>query len=163
MEKQIALVTLALVISGCSSLETKQPEPQEIIIGKAVEIIDNSPVYRHEIPQTKLTNTDRYTRVSQKPLPEQIDLLSVNISTTIPRSLKTVKEAVEFLLMRSGYTLLDLSEQSSPTNIMMSNTLPESHRQIQTMSLRRALSMLAGSAFELRENNVYRTIMYIKK
>lgn len=162
MNKQIALVSYLLIITGCTSVE-ERPIPEEIIIGKVVDIVDSSLVYKHQSPRSNLIRTGRYTRISQKPLPEQQDLLSVNISTKIPSSLKTVKQAIEFLLLRSGYSLLDLSEQSIPTKIMMSNTLPETHREIQIMSLRSALSMLAGSAFELRENNVYRTIMYVKK
>ena len=154
----IAIITL----TGCSSLDSKPPV-QEIIIGQAIEVKDESPGYKHADAELKLVNTERYTRVSQEPLPEQLDLLSVTISTKIPSSLKTVKQAIDFLLMRSGYVLLDLSEQSTATKIMMGNNIPDAHRQIQMMPLRSALSMLAGKAFELRENDVYRTVMYINK
>lgn len=152
---------LAVLMSGCSTMSQQAPMPVDVIKGAAnttpVEISAKDRYTR------KLIKTDRYTKVDLRPLPEQLDLLSVTVSTKIPSPIQTVKQAVEFLLMRSGYTLLDLSQQSEETAIMMSNPLPEAHRNIQTMTLRSALTMLAGPAFDLKENDVYRSIMYTKK
>ncbi|MBL4636203.1 MAG: hypothetical protein JKY56_20250 [Kofleriaceae bacterium] len=169
MKKTTSISMLALVVfmSGCTTLQPVEQPGQDNISGEAkptvimpVEI--KQPGYTSVITEQNTVKTDRYTKVSLKPLPEQLDLLSINISTNIPRSISTVKEAVEFLLMRSGYVLLDLSQQNEETKIMMANPLPEAHRHIQTMPLRAALSMLAGNAFELKQNNVFRTIMYVK-
>jgi len=160
----LALLALTLVLSGCSSQPKRsQPILEPVVVIQPVVEKPRFPIHRHNIQNDKSIKTDRYTSVSQEPLPEQIDLLSISISTTIPRQFLTVKDSIEFLLMRSGYKLLDLSEQSLPTQMMMSNELPESHRKIQTMTLRAALAMLAGASFELRENDVYRTVMYVKK
>lgn len=161
MKKHLTLILLTVVISGCATTQQTSPQASQDITepvqGTAVELV------KQHLVDTKRVKTDRYTSVDLKPLPEQLDLLSVVISTKIPNGIDTVKQAVEFLLMRSGYSLLDISQQSEETRIMMSNTLPEAHRNIQSMPLRSALSMLAGPAFDLKENDVYRSIIYKKK
>ena len=165
MKKTASISTLVLLVfmSGCSTLQPVEQPIENKLIGKLDALEPKLPEYKTVSTKQNTVKTDRYTDLSLRPQPEQLDLLSVNISTNIPRSITTVKAAVDFLLMRSGYVLVDLSQQSEETKIMMGNPLPESHRHIQTMSLRAALSMLAGNYFELKENNVYRSIMYVKK
>lgn len=159
MKKLLAALTLTITLTGCNSMQP-MPTNAKPLTGEATQ---TAPVQvEKDVPATRV-KTDRYTSLSLEPLPEQLDLLSITISTKIPRSISTVKQSLDFLLLRSGYTLLDLSKQSSDVKIMMANPLPEAHRIIQTMPLRSALKMLTGKAFMMKENDIYRSISFIKR
>lgn len=75
-----------------------------------------------------------------------------------PQEIATVGEAMAHLLQRSGYRL---DEQRSPwaTTLLMPQPLPEVHRDLGPIHLAEALGVLAGSAWRLKVNPLYRTLI----
>jgi len=104
--------------------------------------------------------TGRYTEVSNQINYVQSFPLSVIVDTTFPQSVITIQDALEFLLARSGYTLIATSEASESTRILFSHPVPFVQRSIKHVSLKNALSMLGGNEFNLIVDPVYRRISF---
>ena len=75
-----------------------------------------------------------------------------------PQEIANVGDALQYLLIRSGYRL---DEQRSPwaQAILMPQPLPEVHRELGPISLAEALGVLAGDAWRLKVNPLYRTLI----
>ncbi len=75
-----------------------------------------------------------------------------------PQEVANVGEALQYLLTRSGYRL---DEQRSPwaRAILMPQPLPEVQRDLGPIPLAEALGVLAGSAWRLKVNPLYRTVI----
>lgn len=104
--------------------------------------------------------TGRYSQVKNIPPVDQLNPLKVVIQTRIPQSIKTVGETVQFLLVRSGYTLADQAVLSEEAKTLLQHQLPQIHRQIGPMTLDMALHTLSGEAFELVVDPVHRKVAY---
>lgn len=113
-----------------------------------------------DLPKETL-QTGRYTQVINAPLQAQADPLKVVIDTKIPKSVRTVEEAVFFLLTRSGFRLADRSVMTHETQTLMGLTLPDVHRNIGPITLDVALSLLAGDAFELVVDPINRHVSFV--
>ncbi|MGH1441472.1 MAG: FimV/HubP family polar landmark protein [Cellvibrionaceae bacterium] len=103
---------------------------------------------------------NRYSDISTSPPVEQHDLLSVIIQLRIPSEIKTVGKAIEFLLLPSGYSMADISAKNDSQYYLYALTLPDIHREFDSVSLRSALEVLGGESFSLMVNPVKRTIGY---
>ena len=75
-----------------------------------------------------------------------------------PQEVATVGDALVYLLARSGYRF---DEARSPwaQTILLPQPLPEVHRDLGPIHLAEALSVLAGSAWRLKANPLYRTLI----
>ena len=113
-----------------------------------------------ESERIEVMQTGRYTNVKNIAPLDQINPLKVVIKTSIPQSVSTVRESVEFLLIRSGYLLADDEVLSTEAKILLSHTLPEVHRTIGPMTLDQALHTLSGEAFELIVDPVNRKVAF---
>ena len=102
---------------------------------------------------------DRYTLQKKSARPEQIDLLSVLVETEFPSPVDSVGSAIDYLLDRSGYRRIAIEESAAS----MALPLPEVHRKIGPLSLRDAMTTLAGPALELRENAEERVVWFEKR
>ena len=102
----------------------------------------------------------RYSKIPNTPTAEQLNPLRVIIKTKMPQSVKTVGEAVDFLLVRSGYSLVDRRMMSDETKELMDMALPRVHRSIGPLTLDVALRSLSGHAFELVVDPVRRKVTY---
>lgn len=105
-------------------------------------------------------STGRYTEVSNQVSYAQNYPLSVIVDTTLPQSVGTVKDALQFLLARSGYSLIETSAAPEPTQILFSHPVPSVQRTIKHVSLKNALKMLAGDKFNLIIDPVYRRVSF---
>ena len=108
----------------------------------------------------EVMQTGRYSLVKNIPPVDQLNPLKVVIKTRIPQSIKTVGETVDFLLVRSGYSLADQSVLSKEAKILLKHDLPQVHRVIGPMTLDQALHTLSGSAFELVVDPVLRKVAF---
>ncbi len=104
--------------------------------------------------------TGRYTQVKNTASAEQLNPLRVVVKTRIPQSVNTVRETVEFLLLRSGYQLVDDVALSDEGKTLLNHDLPEIHRELGPMTLDHALKVIAGEAFELIVDPVHRKVTY---
>ena len=74
-----------------------------------------------------------------------------------PQEIATVGDALEHLLQRSGYRL-DRERSPWARSILLPQPLPEVHRELGPIHLSEALGVLAGEAWKLSVNPLYRTL-----
>ena len=75
-----------------------------------------------------------------------------------PQEIATVGEAMNHLLIRSGYRFDERRSHWAKT-ILMPQPLPEVHRELGPVHLSEALAVLAGDAWRLKVNPLYRTLI----
>lgn len=103
--------------------------------------------------------TDRYTQVSLKPPLEQQDPLKAVVTTRFPTgAIATVGEAMDYLLIRSGYQLAPVANRDPKVQALFSLPLPEVHRELGPVRLDTALSLLAGSGYVVVYDRVNRLV-----
>lgn len=112
------------------------------------------------IPQDYI-ETGRYSRTVNEPYLSQRNPLKVLVNTRIPNSVQTVGQAVDFLLLRSGYSLAHRSVMTPEAKTLLGHPLPEIHRHLGPLTLDKALKTLAGDAFELVVDPINRRIAYV--
>lgn len=109
------------------------------------------------VPKTSV-QVARYSVMAPTASPAQADLMSVIINIKFPQQIATVGEALDFLLRRSGYRLV---ETDSPAmTILQGLPLPAVHRQLGPLTLNNALVTLAGSAYTLSIDPLHRTLSF---
>ncbi len=86
--------------------------------------------------------------------PLQVTLTQVRF----PQEIATVGEALNHLLTRSGYRL-DERRSRWASAILIPQPLPEIHRDLGPIPLSEALTVLAGDAWRLKINPLYRTLI----
>ncbi len=115
-----------------------------------------APVHAQETVQV-----GRYLSVVPVPTAVQQDPLRVIIDVRFPRTVQTVGEALAHLLHSSGYGLVDPPRALPETGILFTRSLPEVHRSLGPMPLQAALETLAGSAWRLVLDPVYREVSFL--
>ena len=91
--------------------------------------------------------TDRYMSITPTPETKEIDPLSVNIQLSFPPSVKTVRDAVNFVLMNSGWVLALNKSNDEALGITLERPLPQVHRKLSLMPLRTVLQVLVGQYY----------------
>ena len=103
----------------------------------------------------------RYTTGAIQPDASQLDPLEAMVQVSVPRSsVATVGEAVNYLLLRTGYRLAGPPEAVSSPIPILSMPLPEVHRHLGPYSVRTALSVLVGAPFELSVDPAHRLVSF---
>lgn len=100
----------------------------------------------------------RYSVMPPTATPAQADLMAVVVNIKFPQQVVTVGEALDFLLRRSGYRLVDTD--SPAMTILQGLPLPAVHRQLGPLTLNNALMTLAGSAYRLFIDPLHRTLSF---
>jgi len=104
----------------------------------------------------------RYTLVSTQPESGQKDLMAQIVEINIPSNMTpTVHEAMLYVMNRSGYELCD--PESGHVNILYTRPLPAAQYKMGPISLRNALQVLAGPAWQVEVNEVTRQVCYIQR
>jgi type IV pili sensor histidine kinase/response regulator len=147
----------AFVLTGCTLTPTPQkPSTAPDSIISELQIADSS--VPEETPSLKHIRYNRYTVMSTSPKPDQTNLLSQIIDIRIPDALTpSVQDAMTYILRRSGY---QLCPADSDVQLLYSHALPASHYQLGPITLRDALQVLAGSAWELNVDELTRSICF---
>lgn len=122
--------------------------------------IDKSVSGLSEAERIEVMQTGRYSNVKNIAPVDQINPLKVVVQTNIPQSISTVRETIEFLLVRSGYLLADDEVLSPEAKILLSHNLPQVHRSLGPMTLDQVLHTLSGEAFELVVDPVNRKVAF---
>ncbi len=103
----------------------------------------------------------RYTSAAALPDDAQLDPLEAIVRVTFPRGdVRSVGEAVSYLLLRTGYRLPPASEWDPAVQTVLALPLPEVHRQVGPVSVRSALDVLMGSAYRLQVDEAARVVSY---
>ncbi|QIQ22158.1 PFGI-1 class ICE element type IV pilus protein PilL2 [Zophobihabitans entericus] len=150
MKSLYFLLSLSIgFLVGCST-PTSEPAP---IIAPTVQTVQEEtiPVVRY----------GRYTLIELMPTKNQTHLLEQVIDVTIPsnneKPYTSVKDAVQYVLLHSGYQLcpsIELNERLSKL------PLPASHIHLGPLTLKDTLSTLVGSAYVLKVEESTRTVCF---
>jgi conjugative transfer region protein (TIGR03748 family) len=101
----------------------------------------------------------RYTMAKLEPDPAQQNPLASTISIHLPReSVRTVGDAVRYLLVRTGYRLAD--GLSAEVADVLALTLPDVHRQLGPYTVTEALNVLLGASYTLDVDASRRVVAY---
>ena len=110
--------------------------------------------------QIEVLQTGRYSYVKNVAPVDQLNPLKVVIKTKIPQTANTVQDAIDFLLVRSGYGLADNEVLSEEAKVVLGHELPVIHRELGPMTLDVALGTLFGDSFELVVDPVHRKVAF---
>ncbi len=102
----------------------------------------------------------RYSLFAATPTEAQVELLATTTTVRFPERIRTVGEAVRYLLQRSGYRLPTVESIGPDTVALFGLPLPAVHRSLGPMTLRDTLATLAGPAFYLVQDPVHRLITF---
>ena len=143
----IASLVALLGLSGTTSYATTEATPAGRA-GTAAAPSGASP---------SASRRGRFALVELEPAAGQRDLLQQIVETDAPNSLQaTVGDGLHHLLARSGYRLCE----SDAAATLYALPLPAAHLHLGPMTLRDALSTLAGSAWKLSVDEVARVVCF---
>lgn len=101
----------------------------------------------------------RYSLVSARATLQQRELLEQVVDISIPASLNpSVEDGIRYTLQHTGFGLC--RPQGEPQQLLYSRPLPAAHFDLGPMSLREALQVLGGPAFELQADPIARMVCY---
>ncbi len=108
------------------------------------------------------TQVSRYSTLPLAPSEIDLDPLAVVARVTFPRPVvNTVGDAVDYLLLRTGYRLAeDASSRDPVVAALFKRPLPESHRVLGPYRVSAMLRVLMGRRFELVVDEATRTLSY---
>ncbi|OYU07391.1 MAG: pili assembly chaperone [Pseudomonas sp. PGPPP1] len=156
MERFFTPVCLLGLLSACTAqIPTPLPAHPEIDSGSNRAQLSRGTVEGKHPTELRY---GRYTLVSTKPTTEQRDLLAQIIDVSIPSSLSpSVQDALQYVLQRSGYSLCPVS---ASVKVLFTRSLPAAHYRLGPISLRSALQVLAGPAWQLTTDDVSRSVCF---
>jgi len=104
----------------------------------------------------------RYTTLPAGPAPNDSNPLAVIATVNFPRGhVYSVGNAIDYLLLRTGYRLVDRDELDADVQNVMALPLPESHRRLGPYRVDAMLSVLLSKPYKLRINHLDRTVSYV--
>lgn len=104
------------------------------------------------------TMIGHYLSLENKPTEAQVNLLSQIIQVRFPQEVQSIGDAIIYMLRYSGYGLIDESKQSPALKNTLKKPLPVIDRNFGPMSLKDALTTLAGPAFILMQDPLNREV-----
>ena len=96
----------------------------------------------------------RYSLQSATAEASQSDLLSALIETEFPPQIETAGDAIDYVLLRSGYRRIETPSARRTMDL----PLPRAHRKIGPIDLRSAIKTLAGEPWFLHEDGIQRVV-----
>lgn len=101
----------------------------------------------------------RYSTMPPIPPASQVNPLNAIVFVNFPRErVATVGDAVNYLLLRSGYHLD--AQQTEVVRSILALPLPEVHRQVGSYSVQTALKVLMGQSYSLSVDHAHRSVLY---
>ena len=127
-----------LILATASTIELPSPEPAAASGGDQ--------------------RVGRYQTAVPQPRSDQRDLLSAMVDIELSDDVKTVGQAIAAVLEDSGYRLS--SNPASCQEKLFELPLPAVHRNLGPLTLRQALEVLSGPAYELAADPVRRLVSF---
>lgn len=151
-------LALAAALAGCVAHESAPPAtgPDS---SRNPELLqpDLYPKGAASEPQVRY---GRYTLANTAPETEQRDLMAQIIDVNIPANMKpTVRDAMQYVVNRSGYSLC--GPDQGHVNILFTRPLPAAQYKLGPMSLRNTLQVLAGPAWQVKVDEVMRSVCFV--
>ncbi len=159
----IIAVALA-VMAGCAQ---QQPKPTPEPVSSVSPYLIAPDVYAGDLPGVEAgaspatVTYGRYTEVAVGPTVAQRDLMAQIIDIQIPTSMSpTLGDAIRYTLAKSGYAL---AAPSSVTDPLYTAPLPAPLYRIGPMTLRDALQILGGPAWQVQVDELHRLVQYVPR
>lgn len=141
---------VAALSTGCATSSSVVPPPVSQKTEPAPESVPSL------VP---VVHYGRYTLIELVPEPAQWDLMQQVVEVTIPQRLDThVGDAMRHVLRRSGYRLCETEEAA----LLYALPLPAAHLRLGPLTLRDALLVLAGPAWELAVDDAARQVCFAR-
>lgn len=134
--------------------------PQDALSTDARERAGAAEVGKQPLPRlVPRLQSGRYTRIDLSPESAERDLLQQVVETAVPDALHaTVGDGLRHLLARSGYRLCESKEAAA----LYALPLPAAHLHLGPLTLRDALTTMAGSAWTLSVDEVSRIVCFAR-
>lgn len=143
------ILVAALLVAGCAT------HPRAAAKAASADL----PTRTTDAPVSVLRH-GRYTLVELSPAPEQQDLMQQVVDITMPATPSaTVADAIRYLLMRTGYLLCDAQPG---TALLDAWPLPAAHIHLGPLTLRDALRVLTGPAWDLQIDESARRVCFTR-
>ena len=144
----LAFFASACLLAGCATSSHRQNRTEQPVAPAPPAATQPS-----EPASIAVVRYSRYTLVETSPLDAQADLMQQVIDVTMPPSLtSTVRDALHYVLIRSGYRLCDRDDN----RILGTLPLPAAHMRLGPMTLRNVLQVLVGPAWVLEVDDMAR-------
>jgi type IV pili sensor histidine kinase/response regulator len=141
------LLAVSLMTTGCATTAVSSA-PADAVLNSSYEPASGV------VPMVRY---GRYTLVELVPEPAQGDLLQQVIDISIPSAPQTtVGDALRYVLLRSGYQLCDTTDTTS----LYALPLPAAHAHLGPLTVRDALLVLAGPAWQLSVDDRNRQVCF---
>lgn len=102
----------------------------------------------------------RYSAVAATPTAGQQNLLSVATAIDIPHDIKSVGDAVHWVLRSSGYRLAADSVLTEEVKDVLELPLPDVHRHFEPLPLSAVIGLMMGPSFRLVQDPIHRLISF---
>lgn len=156
--KRLFFLAVLGIAHGCAQVPVAVEGSEPV---DPVSSIVEPDLYASEKPDPiQVIHQGRYALVSTAPSIEQQHLMSQIVDITIPPNINaTVREAMDYTMLRSGYTLCDAPMPEVAT--LYSRPLPAAHYRLGPMTLGNALQVLAGPAFYVVADELARNVCLV--
>ena len=151
-------LAFAVALAGCAQQEPapSAPGPDS---SRNPELLQPD-LYPKDAVSEPQVRYGRYTLVNTAPETEQRDLMAQIIDVNIPANMKpTVRDAMQYVVNRSGYSLC--GPEQGHVNILFTRPLPAAQYKLGPMSLRNTLQVLAGPAWQVKVDEVMRSVCFV--
>lgn len=106
------------------------------------------------------TQVGRYMTVSNAASISQRDPLQQTFQITFPASIQTVGDAINLVVINTGYQLVPEAAQTKMVKQLLNQALPLSVRSMGPTTVEAGLLALSGSAYQLVIDPAHRLITY---
>ena len=161
----VPTLVISLLLTACAHNPATVSDKSAIAKRSAADTWQVRPIVYENQPISALREpvdiqTGRYTYLSAKPRPEQINPLLTLIDVHIPEGIDTVSASATYLLQFSGYQLSQTYPPKPQEIALLRRTIPEVHRHFDQVVLRDALLALCGNGFRLVVDPVNRSVAF---
>lgn len=102
----------------------------------------------------------RYVGMKVDQHQQQADPLQTVLNITIPFEIKSIGQALNYILIDSGYSLADPLELTDEARTLINLPLPDIHRKFEYQTLNNILRVLAGEPYELLVDPIKREVNF---
>lgn len=157
VQKLIVVTAVAWLTTGCADLAQQDSSPVAVV---STHDMNNAPALE-SAPEDAHRRVGRYTTALATPVDEASDPLGVYARIAYPRqTVRTVGEAIEHTLLRTGWRLENRSSFESAAAHYMTLPLPESQRVLGPYPVRTILRILADGSWQWHEDPVRRVTWF---
>jgi conjugative transfer region protein (TIGR03748 family) len=160
MIRYFTALTLLAMLIGCTT--QRVPDAAPVLDSSRKPDILTPDLYPNgaALEKDPVVRYGRYTLVSSAPTPDQRDLMAQIIDISIPANMTpNVGEAMVYVLDRSGYSLC--STDTGQVSVLYTRPLAAALYKIGPMTLRNALQVLAGPAWQVEVDEMDRQVCYV--